>query len=370
MAGLQSGDGDKRSLAPQAIRRPARSARSTPTPLRCGALSVGVGLAIVGAALASGCSLAFEADAVQCRTTPDCTARGGAFVGSVCIASVCATPDASPRKDATSGAKDGSAVSDAHHDATVDDAREKRDAASDAVADAPVDPRWACLGHVQYPEASTALEALTIPYINLLSNHPIPGIRAQACLKLDPTCDDPVSDAGVTNEAGLVTLSVPSGYDGYIQSLWEAGLPSLVYISPPIFKPTTVPAEFLLSKQSIDALAFAVRAPDGGPLTLDPNDGIAFLGSYDCQLASASGVSFSISPSSPSSTIAYVIGGNPSTSATETDNFGSAAIVNVPPGSITITATLAATEQVIGTATGFVQAGVITFLSLPPTPSP
>src|SRR5580658_8821638 len=80
------------------------------------------------AAVASGCdgcSLLFHADAAQCASTSDCTARGGAFANTVCSAGTgtCVPPDA--------GAMDsGSDIGDS--DARTD----AGDAPSDVDADA------------------------------------------------------------------------------------------------------------------------------------------------------------------------------------------------------------------------------------------
>ncbi len=302
----------------------------------------------LGPVLAAACSLAFPANGVQCTTTSDCTARGGAFTGSVCINNVCLPTDAG-------------SLHDARHDVTVDAARDVR-------SDAPPAGDWSCLGHVRWPDASAGRELLTVPYVNLISTAPIPGVRVEPCLKLDPTCASPLSEAGLTNDAGLVTLSVPSGYDGYLLSLWDAGFPSLVYVNPPILQSQTVPPKLFVPVTALPGLAAAVGTADGGPLIINPQRGILFLGAYDCANAPAAGVSFSLPLPEPTSTFMYLIDGVPSSTATRTDSSGAAVIANVPTGAVGVTATLAATHQLIGTASAFSQPGHITFLSLVPVP--
>ncbi len=63
------------------------------------------------AALGGGCSILLHVDADQCSSTEDCTARGGAFLGRVCVAGTCVLPEASSVDDA--------AVIDASPDATT-----------------------------------------------------------------------------------------------------------------------------------------------------------------------------------------------------------------------------------------------------------
>ncbi len=331
-------------------------------------------LAAALAAAATGCSLAFPGDQTQCATTSDCTARGGAFAGSVCEANVCVMATArdasldgrtAARPDARSDAKRG--ATDAQHDSRRDSAR---DAISDAARDAGTSGDWSCLGHVTLPDAGGGTVRLKVPYVDLLSGSPIPGLRVQACLRLDPTCERPLTDAGFTNDAGLATLSVPAGYNGFVLSTWDASLPSLVYIDPPVARSTTEPPEYLISKDTISILASAVGDVDGSAVVVEPQDGILFLGAYDCRGAPAAGVHFSLAPHAPSALPIYIVGSLPSLTATATDPSGNGAYVNVPVGSVTITATLAATGQTIASVTGFSEASRISLFSLLPEPPP
>ncbi len=68
-----------------------------PNSARPGSLWLGgAGLlaATATAVLSGGCSVLFHIDADQCATTADCTARGGAFAGAVCMAGTCVVEDA------------------------------------------------------------------------------------------------------------------------------------------------------------------------------------------------------------------------------------------------------------------------------------
>jgi hypothetical protein len=350
----------------------ARSGRASCTS----GIVAGATVAAATAALASACSLAFPANGTQCTTTSDCTSRGGAFLGSVCVNNVCSIADAAPSTDAPhdvtlEAARDGRSEAqvdsraDVRADGTVDSAPPP-----DSTTDAPPPNDWKCVGHVEWPDASAQKVTLTVPYINVLDSTPLPGVRVTPCLTLDPGCADPLADAAVTNEAGIVKFSVNSGYDGFLLSEWEAGLPSLVYLDPPIFQSMVVPPEYFLPKAAMQPLLSAVPTADGGTVTVDPTKCMLFLGAYDCDNKPAAGVSFSLSPASSSAVLFYLIDSTPSPTATSTDAFGSAAIANVPVGTVTLTARFATTQELIGTASGYCQANRITYLSLIPTPTP
>jgi hypothetical protein len=53
---------------------------------------LGVGVFATSAALCGGCSILFRADADQCSTSSDCTARGATFAGYTCAGGTCVAP--------------------------------------------------------------------------------------------------------------------------------------------------------------------------------------------------------------------------------------------------------------------------------------
>ena len=315
--------------------------------------------AFVGSAgilTAAACSLVFPANGTQCSTTADCATRGGAFAGSVCIESVCVINVTG--RDASSDAR-RDALADA---ATVDAPT------VDAGLDAGHNP-WSCLGHVRWPDASATPVVVTQPYNDLVTGDPVPGITVQPCSKLDTTCANPLADAAVTGEAGTVQFSLPSGYDGYLSSTWDAGLPVLAYVVPPAFVSSVELPVLMISNSTFEALAAAVTSSfDGGARMIEPTRGSLFANVTDCDGNFAAGVTFTTEPSSSTSYAAYIINGFPSFTATETDNSGNFGIVDVPPGSVTVTGTVVATGQKIGTTTSLVRASAISYTSIVPSP--
>jgi len=172
----------------------------------------------------------------------------------------------------------------------------------------------------------------------------------------------------VTNDAGIVTLSVPSGYNGFLLSLWDASLPAQVYIDPPVFRSATFEPPEMITRSEVSTLAGLLGSTlDGSAVTLNPDQGILFLSVYDCGLNLAPGVVFSMSPAGTSAVFAYSSGGLYSTHATMSDTNGGAVVGNVPVGTVTITATIAATHRVIGAITAFSVAGTIGSLNFQPT---
>jgi hypothetical protein len=62
----------------------------------------------------------------------------------------------------------------------------------------------------------------------------------------------------------------------------------------------------------------------------------------------------------------YLADGFPSASATSTDTGGAGAVLNLPPGPVTLAASLASTGQAIGKAHVLARAGYVTTTNLRP----
>jgi len=319
------------------------------------------GAVILGSTVAAACSLAFPANGVQCTTTADCLVRGAAFAGSVCVESVCIAVDAGKPADAHADV-----TLEAHQDAT--DAHRDVTKVVDSASDGPPPADWSCVGHLKIPDAAHVPETLTVPFVDLASSLPVPGVRVLPCLGIDPLCMSPVADAAITNEAGQVTFTVPWGYQGDLLSTLDGDIPTIAYLSAAVYSRSTIHPYFMVETNLFFEIVAALQTLDGGTIKINPADGIIFLGIFDCAGVPAAGVNFTLSPSSPASTIAYLIQGLPILAATETDPFGGAAAVNIPVGSVTATAKVTATGQVVGINTGYVQQGRVSYLDIQPTP--
>ena len=98
---------------------------------------------------------------------------------------------------------------------------------------------------------------------------------------------------------------------------------------------------------------------------VDPEVGVgqAFVQVYDCFDCYAPGVTFAfgIVDAGPNTVQWYIDDGFPSKAATQTDTQGTGGILNVPAGALLVTATLAGTTRVIGTANPLMKAGWVTY---------
>ena len=102
----------------------------------------------------------------------------------------------------------------------------------------------------------------------------------------------------------------------------------------------------------------------------DPARGHVGFGIADCDAMLAPGVVVSASTADAETIVAYDdAAGIPTTSLDESSTAGIALFLNLPPGEVTITGTVAATGEVVATRTAFVRAGTVT-IAAPMSPVP
>lgn len=143
-------------------------------------------LALLGIWTASGCSLMADADRVQCSTHKDCTDRGAAFAGSVCIDSYCQP-----------------------------------------------DPKWACVDSPTKPEPQAEVSGV-LEVGDLLTGAPAAGVHATLFRQFDFQFSQPLS-SGDTGLDGRVTLLVPAEFVGFVfLEKYGAIAPTLVYLNTPV----------------------------------------------------------------------------------------------------------------------------------------
>lgn len=277
------------------------------------ALSCVGGALLVLWTLTSGCSLVVDSDRVQCATDADCSARGEAFVGSTCVDSVC-------------------------------------------VAGA----RWSCLEHPPAPPPTGGMFQAPFIVQHLVTQQPLPGVRARLCRRIDVTCASPIGDELVTDASGQVTFSVAGGFDGYVAFDGPDIIHGLFFFNPPVA--TDLP-QAMISIGSTEVIA--LLALQAGAVQ-EPDRGVVLLGARDCMGAPAPGVTFDVSGSDPGAVTFYSKQGLPSGDAVQTDSAGYGGLLNAAAGSVTFTATLAETGQRIGSVTLLAQENAITYGSVGP----
>lgn len=263
-----------------------------------------------------GCSLLLDSNRTQCASTSDCTNRGPAFTGTVCVDSFCQ-------------------------------------------ADTPSDPTWGCAGSpaILNPDAGTTFVA-SIVVFDGESQEPLPGVQATLCAKLDVDCTSPLASPITSDSNGLVSFNVPGGFNGYLELTSSTIVPTLYFFNPPIVSNTTSPQDVSLL-QPADVMGLG----EGAGVTLLSDRGIIILTALDCQGNPAPGVDFSVSNGDPMTAVFYAVGMLPQNDAGApcTGISGYAGLANVPPGLAAVTGTLLATGEKLGTVSLFVRAGSVTY---------
>ena len=250
---------------------------------------------------------------VQCSETSDCTSRGEAFANSVCMDSICVE-----------------------------------------------EPRWSCVGDEPPEAAGPGPFAVTMLLRNVIDSTPLAGVEVRLCRKLDITCEQSVVPEVMSDENGLVTFSVQSGFEGYAYLVRSDLTPGLYFFSGPVSRDLPEIQVSMGSPQVNALLALQVGASQA------PERGLMLLDSRDCTGAPASEISFTPTEINAEAVRFYAEQNLPSGSATHTDSSGYGGFLNVSPGTITIVATLANTGRTVGEVTVLVREGSMTYGSIQP----
>ena len=296
-------------------------------------------LAASATTLVFACSLALKTSDEQCNVDGDCANRGAAFANTKCVNHVC--------------------VADV-----------KPDSGIDAGPDAPVDPKWGCLGSVTIPPPVKPKVKVTIPFVELVQKTPITDIKVRACARLDVSCNNPVAPLTAPGADGKVSFTVDANFDGFAEVVPEksdAGVPnyvsSLVFFNPPPTDDHVYPTILLLSPTTLGTVAAAAGS------SVDPKLGSIFYAALNCAGDPGEGVSVSPDRTETSTQGFYLIKGLPSLAASSTDTSGYGGIVNTPLSFVKVSATHFASKKPIGSTTVLSRAGTITYVYLVPSPN-
>lgn len=269
-----------------------------------------LGPAAVLALSPAGCSIALQTSAQQCVEDADCTARGGDFAGTVCIDEVCQEPP---------------------------------------------DTSWACVGDVKPPPAGQPY-TISIRLNDLLATKLVTDASVKLCKKLDLPCDVPVETLA-PDAKGIVSADIETGFRGYF------AVDALGYVPTLYFIDTSAGAGpfdvSLFTPQASDALNKGVTSD------IDPEAGFVNIAMYDCMDRRAAGVHFDIAPAA-GTTPFYALASAASGTATETDATGNGGFINVPPGIVTLTATLASTGELLSTETTLIRKATLSYQTIRP----
>lgn len=291
------------------------------------------------------CSFLLKDDQPQCQTTDDCLARGASFVGSVCEANLCrpVAMDAAPPTPVA-------------------------DAAADAAADVLASPAWSCLGHGA--PASPALVQVQLRVVdaattgtgadetqNLANASPVANATVALCSSFDPDCSAPISPTTVTDAQGYVTVALTNEFAGYLNITQANFTRTLVFLNaPPADLPPGLPIGLISpTTQSLFGSIVGAKAI--------ANSSLLTMAIRDCTGGFASGVHFDATLVGNDTVPIYVVGGFPKSGLSQTSNLGSGGFFNAAVGVYTVTATLAATGQQVGSQSVLVRPGAHTQFS-------
>jgi hypothetical protein len=233
-----------------------------------------------------------------------------------------------------------------------------------------VGDNWTCVGKVAWPGANPDGSALTVMTGDPVTFGAVSGVAVSGCYSADTDCGSPFVQ-GITSLDGSVLLEVPSSPFGrkldpsnYLQLMPDAGVPTLYYWGFPISAP-----------QQLFPVGIASSLAElSQTTTSDPSLGTVEFYVYDCtpNWGNAVGVQVTLEGTDAGVRPFYFQGSVPSFTATETAGTSillpSGGFLDVPPGTVTLTATPLAIGKPSSHATIEVRPGTITYVHMYPTP--
>lgn len=225
-------------------------------------------------------------------------------------------------------------------------------------------PDWSCLGNVTLDPPTSPTIAYNISYEDFITGDPLTGrnLVAKACARGDQACTTPL-DEQMADENATINLTLPTGtngFDGYIEVTGD-GVGWLNFFHRPLIEDEEY-SEGIVTESGLITLATLLST------TPDDADGDLLFAVADCGPGDPIGAQVSATGTDADTILAYLVGEIPRKDVDVTDQSGFGGYVNVPPGDVTITATVAETSEQIASADVFVKAGFTSFVFLPPSP--
>jgi hypothetical protein len=296
----------------------------------CAAISAAAGLAAV-----SGCSVfVIDTAQAQCESAADCVELG---IGNACVDQVCVG-------DGTGAGGSGGGK--------------------------PVDPKWGCLGEVEWPAPVNPMTTLRFSFRSAIDSNAPANIAARFCAALDVECLNPlVGHTPIVD--GVVEFQVESGTIGYLEVASTVDpptiRPALIYSSRPASgseAPQQLPIPVILvTPGEYDAIVLSTE------FETNPDRGTLLTITTDCSGQPSAGVRIDSTKKDADSTLFYFVGLLPDPNATQTDIGGFGGIFNMPVGAGTVDAYVAADGRWIGRSSFHIRPGWLTNVPIEPTPS-
>jgi Domain of unknown function (DUF4352) len=243
----------------------------------------------------------------------------------------------------------------------------------DACVDGEVVPDpspWGCLGTFTPPDTMGNDVEYAFTFVDALSNAPVNDIAVKLCAGDDAACSSPLKTGLLPDASGQISVSVPAGFDGYLDIKDGAGgtselawMPALVYLGPIVTLPPKPATIRLLSFYGALGLSSSVGE------TMDPSHGHAIVFTADCQDNRSAGVSLSSISCDNSDNypdIPFYFKNSNLGDGMSTDTEGAVMLFNLPAGITTVSTDFLTTGQAIGTSAFRVRAGAVTYAKIAP----
>jgi hypothetical protein len=222
------------------------------------------------------------------------------------------------------------------------------------------DPQWSCLSRAPEPLApsSQARVTFSMPIVESSSELPPATLQVRACALLDVTCLSPATQPVGPSEDGLVHVSLPTGFDGFLEIRSDDTVPALFFMHEPVQRDTLAPPLPLISGLGVAALA----ANNGAELDLE-DGGLVVVRAFDCSGLPADGVRLS---SDTGADVFTFVEGLPRVGLDVTDVAGLGGFMNVPPGFVRVSGEHVASGESTGSESIVVRPQWLTFGDLHP----
>lgn len=220
---------------------------------------------------------------------------------------------------------------------------------------------WSCLNHVVWPAPAAPTAVVTVVLTDIITTEPVPNLAMKLCRKLDTACDAPLQTDLVSDATGRVSFAISAGFDGYLESTSSGIMPFLYFFYPPVTVDREIPAVPILQASAMSTFVDLAGAQ------LMPDRGHFLARAYNCLGQTTDGVSMS-SPEGDAATIPfYMIKNFPTIKASATDSSGNGGLLNLHPGTATLSGKLADGSS-IGVLSAMIRAGRITYTAMVPAP--
>jgi hypothetical protein len=239
---------------------------------------------------------------------------------------------------------------------------------------------WACAGHVSWPASESETVTLTWWVYDFDSQKGVAGADVSICTACPcPTAATPVLKQGQTDAAGFFTLQYPQmlsptgiGTPICVQTSAPGYLPTFTYFEFPISQPSFSIDDNLTPKTSVGIALQTQSAQqvDNGAngAGYDAGRGTVGVGAYDCLGSPGTGVDVAINVRDPALLALGAIDAGPDAWPTASVTNGRAYFLSVPPGTVTLTATLPGRAVAVSQISVSVIGATTTQVAMVPTP--